>query len=210
MSFTEFINTPMGAMTGFIIGGFIAFVFVMIRLTKVKGKEKSQVIRWFNATHAILTCINDKNVYLYGGVVPGRSWKKLEREGLRAYWDITDVNYLNKTIRYLMHNDSEYNNSGEISETDGWDYSRAMSLLSSGYICAYLTKEEALDKSLEVAKVIQKRFNSWDEFIDSYLKGYEKWSKHTAMGRWQIYENLRKEKDSIFSAPWDLELKREW
>ena len=85
-----------------------------------------------------------------------------------------------------------------------------MSLLSSGYICAYLTKEEALDRSLEVAKVIQKRFNSWDEFIDSYLKGYEKWSKHTAMGRWQIYENLRKEKDSIFSAPWDLELKREW
>ena len=212
MGFMEFINTPVGAMSGLMLGVFIICMWAIIHFSYLYKKEKSTVVNWFNATHAVLTCINDKNIRIYGGVIPNRTWRKTERNTLQAYWDISDVNSLNESIRFLMQygHRSEYKNKGNEGDIGAWDYSRAMSLLSSAYVCAYISKQEALDRSLEVAKVIQSSYTSWDDFMNSYLKGYEYWSSHTPKGRWQIYENLRKQKNSLYNIPWNLELKREW
>ena len=54
-----------------------------------------------------------------------------------------------------------------------WDYGRAISVLADGYTAGYYTKEEALDRALEIAGVIQGIYGSWDTFMDSCLLGYE-------------------------------------
>lgn len=212
MDFMEFINTPVGAISMLILGVLIICIWAVIHFSYLYKKEKSVVVKWFNATHAVLTFINDKNIKIYGGVIPNRAWRKAERNTLKEYWDISDVNSLNESIKFLMQygHRSEYINKGNEGDIGAWDYSRAMSLLSSAYVCAYIGKQEALDRSLEIAKVIQSSYTSWDDFMNSYLKGYEYWSNHTPKGRWQIYENLRKQKNSLYNIPWNLELKREW
>ena len=212
MDFMEFINTPAGAISMLMLGVLIICIWAVIHFSYLYKKEKSAVVKWFNATHAVLTFINDKNIKIYGGVIPNRAWRKSERNTLREYWYITDANSLNENVNSLMKygHRSEYENKGKEGDIGAWDYSRAMSLLSSGYVCAYISKQEALDRSLEIAKVIQSAYTSWDDFMNSYLKGYEYWSSHTPKGRWQIYENLRKQKNSLYNIPWNLELKREW
>lgn len=92
----------------------------------------------------------------------------------------------------------------------GWDYSRAMSLLGYYYLAGYYTEEEALDKSLETAKVIQGTFDSWDSFMESYFIGYEYWSEESSDDRREIYEEIKTSSDSPFSLDWGMTLEKSW
>ena len=92
----------------------------------------------------------------------------------------------------------------------GWDYSRAMTLLGYYYLAGYYTEEEALDKSLETAKVIQGTFDSWDSFMESYFVGYEYWSEESSDDRREIYEEIKTASDSPFSLDWGMTLEKSW
>lgn len=99
----------------------------------------------------------------------------------------------------------------------GWDYSRAMSLIGWGYLAGFYTYEEAMDKSLETAQKIQKIFDSWDDFMNSYFLGYSYWSGNDpedissqAYKRQKLYEELKAEKDGIYSVDWNTSLVKEW
>ena len=92
----------------------------------------------------------------------------------------------------------------------GWDYSRAMSLLGYYYFAGYYTEEEALDKSLETAKVIQGTFDSWDSFMESYFVGYEYWAEESSDDRREIYEEIKTASDSPFSLDWGMTLEKSW
>ena len=135
MDFMEFINTPVGAISMLMLGVLIICIWAVIHFSYLYKKEKSAVVKWFNATHAVLTFINDKNIKIYGGVIPNRAWRKAERNTLKEYWDISDVNSLNESIKFLMQygHRSEYINKGNEGDIGAWDYSRAMSLLSSAF-----------------------------------------------------------------------------
>lgn len=89
---------------------------------------------------------------------------------------------------------------------DGWDYCRAMSLISWYYIAGYYTKDEALNKLLETAQLIQKKFSSWDALMDSYLRGYEYWSESSSDERRNVYEDIKKRADSPYRLDWNLKL----
>lgn len=93
---------------------------------------------------------------------------------------------------------------------DAWDYSRAVSLLGWYYLAGYYTETEALDKALEVAQTIQKKFTSWDDFNKSYLRGYSYWSESDYSDRLAIYEKLKEQKDGPYQLPWDLTLEKTW
>ena len=93
---------------------------------------------------------------------------------------------------------------------DGWDSCRAMSLPGYYYLAGYYTKEEALDKSLEIAKIIQPLFSSWDDLIDSYLRGYEYWSQESSEERRAIYEDLKEREDSPYKIDYHLALEKTW
>ena len=58
----------------------------------------------------------------------------------------------------------------------GWDYARYISLCRWGYLCGYLTEEEAWDRIMPVAAMLQKTFASWADLGEDYLIGREFWS----------------------------------
>lgn len=105
-----------------------------------------------------------------------------------------------------------YRMYSEYGETaiDGWDYCRALSLLSFYYMAGYYTKEEALDKSLEIAETVQPLFGSWDELIDSYLRGYEYWAETDSSERREIYEKLLAADDNPFRVDYNTALEKTW
>lgn len=93
---------------------------------------------------------------------------------------------------------------------DAWDYSRAMSLLGTYYLAGYYTEQEALDKSMEVAAAIQPLFTSWDEYMASYLRGYEYWAEEDSAERLAVYEELKGFEDSPYKLDWNLTLEKSW
>lgn len=105
-----------------------------------------------------------------------------------------------------------YNMYKEYGETaiDGWDYSRALSLMSFYYMAGYYTKEEALDKSLEIAKTLQPLYSSWDELVDSYLRGYEYWNESDSSERREVYEELLAADDNPFRVDYNVTLEKTW
>lgn len=96
------------------------------------------------------------------------------------------------------------------SAIDGWDYCRAMNLLSYYYIAGYYTETEALDKSLEIAQTMQPLFNSWDDLIDSYLRGYEYWAEESSDERRAIYEDLKTRSDNPYAIDFKMNLEKTW
>ncbi|MDE7131580.1 MAG: DUF1266 domain-containing protein [Lachnospiraceae bacterium] len=92
----------------------------------------------------------------------------------------------------------------------GWDYSRAMSLLGYYYLAGYYTEEEALDKSLETAEIIQNTFDSWDSLMESYFVGYEYWAEESSDERREIYEEIKAASDSPFQLEWGMAFEKTW
>lgn len=94
---------------------------------------------------------------------------------------------------------------------DAWDYCRAMQVLRESYLAGYYTEQEELDKMLEVAKILQNRFGSWDEMTESYLRGYEYWKGKASAyeSRKAGYEKL-KTQTSYYQIDWNMNLGKKW
>ncbi|MEH2958983.1 DUF1266 domain-containing protein [Candidatus Merdisoma sp. JLR.KK006] len=97
-----------------------------------------------------------------------------------------------------------------IDAITAWDYCRAMNFLGYYYIAGYYSQEEALDMSLEIAEKIQPMFNSWDELMDSYLRGYEYWSEESSSARKALYEKIKARDDSPYQVDFHTELMKTW
>ena len=98
-----------------------------------------------------------------------------------------------------------------------WDLSRVGTVMSFGYAAGYCTYEEAMDKSLEVAKKAQESFGSWDDFNQSYLCGYAFWAgedmedpDNSVADRIDIVDTLGAQANGPFSADWNMALEKEW
>lgn len=102
-----------------------------------------------------------------------------------------------------------YEQYGEYA-IDAWDYCRALSLAAFYYHAGYYTEQEALDKSMEIAQIMQPLYTSWDEAMNSYLLGYEYWSEESGDERRAIYEELKAEENSIYSVDWNLSFEKTW
>lgn len=113
------------------------------------------------------------------------------------------------TAQYLVDMYRLYAERGE-STIDAWDYCRALNLLSFYYIAGYYTEEEALDKSLEIAKEFQAKYQSWDELVDSYMYGYEYWAEESSEERREVYEDLKSRKDNPYAVDYNTTLEKTW
>jgi len=89
----------------------------------------------------------------------------------------------------------------------GWDFSRYVALCGWGHLVGYLTEDEAWEKIMPVARLLQKTFNSWEELGANYLVGREFWSLKQTQASGPAaragYERLCKDANS----PW---LKYKW
>lgn len=175
--------------------------------------EHSNTVQWFNATYAILTKSNGRNIRAVGGSlkvagVDGMSSEYDEAESktiktlLVSSWGVTDRASADRVLNSLV-------DSGNATGS-AWDYSRAMSNLGYYYLAGYYSIQETLDKSLEVARVIQTKFGSWDEFVNSYLAGYSAWSGQGEAERRYIYDSLKGSAFNPYALDWNMELKKEW
>lgn len=102
-----------------------------------------------------------------------------------------------------------YEQYGETA-IDGWDYCRALNLVSFYYLAGYYTEQEALDKSLEIAQIVQPLFHSWDELVGSYLRGYEYWAEESSAERQGIYEDLLTRPDNPYAVDYQTTLEKTW
>jgi len=118
---------------------------------------------------------------------------EFEKEGAQVYSDLYAM-YLSKGASII----------------DGWDYCRALNLLSFYYIAGYYTEEEALNKSLEIAQTAQSLFDSWDDMLESYMLGYEYWAEESSAERREVYEELKTRDDNPFSIDFKITLKKTW
>ncbi len=114
-----------------------------------------------------------------------------------------------KEATFMKNSYAMYEKYGEHA-ISGWDYCRAMSLLGFFYLAEYYTEEEALNKSLEIAQIMQPLFTSWDELMDSYLCGYEYWSEESSEERRAVYEDLKGREDSPYKIDYNLVLEKTW
>lgn len=92
----------------------------------------------------------------------------------------------------------------------GWDYCRAMNLMSFYYLAGYYTEQEALDTSLEIARTMQPLFESWDDLMSSYMRGYEYWAEEIADERRALYEDLKTRQDNPYSVDFKMQLEKTW
>ncbi len=57
----------------------------------------------------------------------------------------------------------------------GWDYCRYINICRTGVLCSYLTEQEAWNKIMPVARLLQSTFTSWNELGTNYLVGRKFW-----------------------------------
>ncbi|KRD08279.1 hypothetical protein ASE21_16465 [Flavobacterium sp. Root901] len=114
-------------------------------------------------------------------------------------------------LLYDAYHDLGYN------AVTGWDLGRANFLLTSFYVADFTDENTALDKSLEVAKRIQKTFKSWDEYNRSYMYGYLYWSNEDPkdssskyVQRQGFIAELKKDTKSPFQVKWNTKLEKDW
>lgn len=53
---------------------------------------------------------------------------------------------------------------------DAFDYCTAMRLVRESYYAGYITEREQLDQMLEIGKILQGAFDSWDELMESFVE----------------------------------------
>jgi hypothetical protein len=93
----------------------------------------------------------------------------------------------------------------------GWDYARYVSLCRWGYAAGYLSEDEAWQRIMYAARILQRTFGSWQEFGENYLIGREFWSLHQTQkdGRAMrtAYMRLLNDSESPWNRiPWALDL----
>lgn len=84
----------------------------------------------------------------------------------------------------------------------GWDYSRYVSLCRWGYAVGLLKEDEAWERIIPAARLLQKNFASWKELGENYLIGREFWSLEETQSKGLLctaaYQRLLDHEDS----PW--------
>lgn len=141
----------------------------------------------------------------------------LESDGLGQMAAEERANYILQNYQNMDSATSEfyakmyalYEEKG-VTAIDGWDYCRAMNLLSFYYLAGYYTEQEALDKSLEIAQTMQTLFDSWDDLMESYLDGYEYWAEESSDERRAIYEDLKTRDDNPYVVDFKMSLEKTW
>ena len=218
--------------------------------------EMTNSIRWFHATYAITTRLNQQNLNYFGGYAANETNQKLVKQILAESWEVTDQASAAEAMEWILtegHRNTYKENMKSLDDAgiknvaaeerkafieenfvitgdeaeksvalyaiyeqygenaiDAWDYCRAMSLAAYYYHAGYYTEQEALDKSMEIAQMMQPLYSSWDEAMNSYLLGYEYWAEESADERRAVYEELKAEEDSVYKIDWNLTFEKTW
>jgi len=85
----------------------------------------------------------------------------------------------------------------------GWDYSRYICLCRWGYLVGYISEEEAWERIMPVAEMLQKKFDSWEDLGRNYLIGRRFWSHKYTIEKGDLYEDAFQRLLDMRSSPWN-------
>lgn len=187
--------------------GIIAIIFIIqLSFSYYIHRQRKKFIHWLNGTMGILCTINQLDLNKYVEDDFSSEFSEMYRETLMRDWDITRRQQLLEMVDWLVH--IGHRACDENNQAAAWDYSRALSLLKFGYYAGYIDDvNEALQRSLPIAKICQQEFNSWDDFMQSYFLGYRRWSEQSSEAREQIYQQLKAMPNSVYQIPWQSKLR---
>jgi hypothetical protein len=85
----------------------------------------------------------------------------------------------------------------------GWDYSRYIRLCRWGYVAGYISEQEAWQKIMPVARMLQNKFDSWSDLGHNYLIGRQFWSgEQSERNGWEFDDAFQRLCD-MRSSPWN-------
>lgn len=141
---------------------------------KMKESEKASLVIWWNV-HNREELLNAFTWLEEGGhrqyfTELGEHAARMDQaefDLMVAKLDPEQANSLKVARRY-------YQQVGEQSLI-GWDYARYISLCRWGYLVGYLSEDEAWQRIMPAARIVQSSFSSWRELGENYLIGREFW-----------------------------------
>lgn len=92
-----------------------------------------------------------------------------------------------------------------------WDFARYTALCGWGYVAGHFTEEEAWQRMMPAARVLQQTFDSWEDMGRNYMIGREFWSlqhtQRTGDSMQRAFKRLRTDTQSPWKTiPWNLDL----
>lgn len=153
------------------------------------------------------------------------SW--IEEEGHRSEFDKIMYDIESATpqqfseLRVKLRDDPELqrqmdvvlNNCDKLGKKSiiAWDYARYVSLCRWGYLVGFITEDEAWQRIMPAANLMQNTFESWEDLGNDYLIGREFWSpsQTDASGdiMQQSYQKLLTDPASPWlQIAWDMDL----
>lgn len=167
-------------------------------------EPKNDTERWLVGTYAMWSVYAEGDWRYFAG-----SKEKSKPEGA--------------SMRVMLRRDWEVNNKATLLDmvssltvaSGAWELCRACQILAMGFVGGYIEREEMVQRSIEIGRVMQRHYHSWTELYDSYLKGYKDWRSEQGgdagkdiAAREELCYQLRNQLDGPCSVEWDLELGR--
>ncbi len=179
-------------------------VFNLFGKKRDQGLEslpKNDVERFIIGSYAIWSEYCGGSWKYIGGFEKNRSNASMARGVLNRDWIITDRESGINMVEFLIKE-----NSGEKEERLAFDYGCACNIYGRMYLGGYITREEAIDLSRDIARMIQKDYHSWKEFCEGYIEGtrHESGIAKDTEQFVKIYEALAALPDGPFSTDWNL------
>lgn len=199
-------------------------------ILRKKKDEQPLRVKWFNATSAVLRISAGQDPELFGGYYPNadayedakdtlyKSWRLNNKEDFKA---MLESLYNGRATKDYERDQNKFHSEYmiRIQHACGnkgiwaWDLCRLILICGYGYLCNYISYDEALDWCSKAGKKMQSIYNSWDDMMNSYLLGYCYWSGESlddpsseAYLRANIYKFLCKQSGGSFSIDWHTEL----
>lgn len=163
---------------------------------------------WFRDTYVLWSYVYCFDWEFIAGCERDEFNRKDMKRMLSNDWYIENFKQLKDVIETLKKDG--------IENKDAWDLCRIMQIIACGYIANFYERDKLNELSLEVAKIIQSTYNSWEEMVESYLEGYEKWNLSileepeaylSKRERRNAYNILRVSKKAPYRMNWYLDLK---
>lgn len=215
-----------GAAAGLVLGGIFTTALLLRgdKKDRLASTPRNDLERWILGSYAIwaqffgqldykgrLKNPNTPQSPLYfGGRPKDDDSKKFTRKTLKNSWDIKDLRGLLETVEYMSRGPGLQNCQTQADRA--WELCRSTQLLGMGFIAGWLTREEMIERSCTVGRIIQAHFQSWEELSQRYLEAYEAWSLQNGQSsgaadmRRRIYDNLCQRTDSPYRLHWGLQL----
>ncbi len=170
--------------------------------------------KWLTGTYAMWSEYAEGDArYIAGSVEKNKQEGASMRTMLRRDWGISNREALMEQVGLL----TALYDSDDCEEEDlvlgAWDLCRACQILAMAYIGGYIDRQEMTKESVNVGRIMQKRYRSWSELFDSYAKGYADWRNGIGDGaaqdikaREQLCRKHLNKPDGACALDWNMTL----